>query len=197
MATVSLTDADVAYVRANYFTLAELCASRAESPEVVRDQIERGLLPAASYVLDDGTPMFPSDYFVLVDEAGGSASLRAHFEARHRACGGDPAELETDWTGYMEGVYGVCLRQVLPETMVRKTRLVDTLTELLAAPRPDDGEWRVELRRAVWDLDALERDFAPDYDRSGRFERPPTRDLLIATARQRYPELFGELLTAR
>jgi hypothetical protein len=51
--------------------------------------------------------------------------------------------------------------------------------------------WRRQLRREVWELGTLERDFAPDYDRTGRFGRPPTRDMLIAAARERHPEVFA------
>jgi hypothetical protein len=43
--------------------------------------------------------------------------------------------------------------------------------------------------RDVSALDELERDFAPDYDRR-RFDRPPTRDLLVAAPRERFPEVF-------
>jgi DNA-binding transcriptional ArsR family regulator len=50
-----------------------------------------------------------------------------------------------------------------------------------AAPTPS------RLRRDVDELDALERQFSPDYDRQ-RFERPPSRDLLIKTAHERYPD---------
>lgn len=72
-----------------------------------------------------------------------------------------------------------------------------TLSELCAGRRDFDGpdpanaDWRRQLRREVWELDTLERDFAPDYDRNGRFGRPPTRDVLIAGARERYPETFA------
>ena len=107
MATPALTEADVRYVRANYFTLEELCAERDETLEEVRELIARGGLPAPSYVLDDGTEMFPADYFVLVDQAGGPDGLRREFEQRHRAAGGSPAELEEDWQGYMDGTYGI------------------------------------------------------------------------------------------
>ena len=52
-------------------------------------------------------------------------------------------------------------------------------------PRPDDEQWRRTLRQQVDELDALERDFSPDYDRA-RFDVPPTRDRLIAAAREQY-----------
>jgi hypothetical protein len=190
VANPAFTEADLRYVRANYFTLEELCADRDETPTEVRELVERGTLPAPSYVLDDGTEMFPADYFVLVDLAGGPAGLREEFDRRHRAAGGDPAELDEDWDGYMDGIYGICLRQVVPETMVRKAQLVNSLTALLAEPRADDESWRARLRREVWELDALEREFSPDYDRSERFPTPPSRDRLVEAARERYADVF-------
>lgn len=191
------TEADISYVRANYFTLDELSSGRSETPGEVRALIAQGLLPAPSYVLDDGTQMLPADYFVLIDQAGGPEQLRQEFERRHRAAGGDPVELEADWKGYIEGVYGVCLRQVLPETIIRKSQLVVSLERLLEVPAREDSGWRSQLRREVWELDALEREFAPDYDRGGRVDRPPTRDRLIATTRERYPDVFtAELAVA-
>jgi hypothetical protein len=190
MATPTLTEADVRYLRANYFTLEELCAGRDESPNEVRELIARGALPAPSYVLDDGTEMVPADYFVLVDQAGGPDGLRHEFERRHRAAGGNPTELEEDWQGYMDGTYGICLRQVLPETIVRKTELVSSLTALLDYPRADDESWRARLRRAVWELDALEREFSPDYDRSDRFPTPPSRDRLVVAAREQFADVL-------
>ena len=185
-----LSDADEIYIRDNYFTLDELCAGRPETPEAVRKLLRDRRLPAPAYVLDDGTEMFPADYFVLVDQAGGHEVLRRHFDFRHRRAGGHAAELEEDWDGYLSGVYSVCLRQVSPETMVRKTQLVASLTELLDNARPERSDWRARLRRQVWELDGLERKFSPDYDRGGRFPEPPTRDRLIAAARERFPDVF-------
>jgi hypothetical protein len=192
MAAATFTAADVDYIRRNYLTLAQVCAGRAETADAVRVLIEQGLLPRPSYVLADGTEMVPADYFRLVDEAGGSDNLQSHFAERHRAAGGNPEELAEDWEGYMDGIYGVCLEEVVPETMVRKTQLVESIGELLDHPQPDEARWRRELRRQVDELDALERQFAPDYDRSGRFEQLPTRDRLIGDSRRRYPEVFAE-----
>jgi hypothetical protein len=172
---VDFTARDLDYVRANYVPLEE----------AVRDAIERGMLPRPSYVLPDGTEMVPADYFGLVD-------VRPSFERRYLAAGGHPDELEEEWAGYVSGLYGVCLREVTPETIVRKGVLVDSLTRLLAEPRPEDSEWCDRLRAEVEELDGLEREFAPDYDRNlERFGRPPTRDLLIKGARERFPELFS------
>ena len=81
--SATFTAADLAYIRANYLTLAELCAGRTETPEQVQALIDQGVLPRASYLLDDGTGMFPADYFGLVDEAGGPDRLREHFARRH------------------------------------------------------------------------------------------------------------------
>jgi hypothetical protein len=103
-------------------------------------------LPEPSYVLDDGTSMFPEDYFRLPDEAGGPARLREHFADRFRAAGGTD-DVDEEWQGYISGTYGVCLNDVTPETIVRKTQLVDSLTELLAHPRPEDELWRSVLYR--------------------------------------------------
>lgn len=195
MSEAKFTDSDLAYISANYITLDALCADRAESPDDVRALIERGKLPRPSYVLDDGTGMFPADYFRLVDEAGGVDNLREHFAARHRAATlaerSKADELELDWDGYLSGTYGICLRDVTPEAIVRKTVLVSSLCELLMLPRPRNPEWRRTLHEQVEELDALEREFAPDYDRGDDQDRPPTRDLLIKAARERYRDVFG------
>jgi hypothetical protein len=187
---VQFTAADLAYIRANYRTLDELCAGRPEAPAGVRRLIDGGLLPRPSYVLDDRTEMFPADYFRLVDEAGGPAALRAQFEERLRRAGGD--DVESDWQAYLAGIYGVCLREVTPETIARKAKLVSSLCELLVLARPEDPQWRERLRAEVDELDELEREFAPDYDRSEeRFGRKPTRDLIVAAARERFPNVFS------
>ena len=185
MATTTMTSADVAYVRANYVPLEELCAGRRETPREVEALIGQGLLPRPSYVLPSGTAMFPRDYFALLDDAGSPERMRAEFERRYGW-----NELEEDWEGYLSGLYAVCLREVTPETITRKCLLVDRLEALLAAPRPDEREWREELRTHVDALDALERPFSPDYDRV-QFGKPPTRDTLIAAPRARYPEIWA------
>lgn len=198
MARSRLTDADAAYLRYNYVTLAELCVERPETPEQVERLIEQGLLPRPSYVLEDGTGYFPRDYFRLADEAGGPTELRASFVSRWHAArraAQAPDELEQDWEVYLAGVWGVCLRDVTPETIVRKNDLVSSICELLILARPNSPDWREALQAQVDELDALERQFTPDYDRGDAQERPPTRDLLIATARERYPEVFAEAST--
>jgi hypothetical protein len=191
------TAADLDYLRVNYLTLEQVCAERPESPEEIRPLIAQGRLPKPSYVLDDGTGMFPADYFRFVDEAGGPESLRARFAERLEAAGGRD-ELALHWESYMDGIYGVCLWDVTPETITRKAKLVSSISELLMLARPAEADWRQRLRDEVDELDALERQFTPDYDRDeARFGRKPTRDLLIDAARERYPEVFAAELAAR
>jgi len=190
-----LTAADIAYIRDNYVTLPELCADRPETPEQVERLIAEGVMPRPTYVLEDGTGFFPHDYFRLADEAGGPDNLRTDFVARWltaRQAAQAADALEQDWEFYLAGTWGVCLRDVTPETIVRKNDLVSSLCELLVLARPNSPDWRDALRTQVDELDALEREFSPDYDRGGQQERPPTRDLLIAEARERYPDVFAE-----
>ena len=190
------TAADLEYVQTNYVTLEQLCDERAETPTEVRALIDAGRLPKPSYVLDDGTAMFPVDYFRFVDEAGGPAGLRERFEERFAATGG--SDLDLHWEAYLEGTYGVCLWDVTPETIARKAALVSSISELLMLARPRQADWRRRLRAEVDELDALERQFTPDFDRDEeRFGRKPTRDLLIDAARERYPDVFAGDLAAR
>jgi hypothetical protein len=186
---VRLTQADIAYVRANYRTLEELCEGRRESPDQVGELIAARRLPQPSYVFPDGTGMFPADYFRLIDEAGGIDGLREQFAARHHAAAG--RDLDQDWDMYLDGTWGICLRDVTPETIVRKNALVNSLCELLVLARPHYEDWRRALREQVDELDELEREFSPDFDRSDEMDRLPTRDLIIAAARERYPEVFA------
>jgi hypothetical protein len=191
------TPTDLDYLRENYFTLEQICADRPESPAEIRALIAEGRLPKPSYVLDDGREMYPVDYFRFVDEAGGPGALQARFAERLDAAGGGD-DLELHWREYMKGTYGVCLWDVTPETIARKAKLVSSISELLMLARPTHDDWRQRLRGEVEELDALERQFTPDYDRDeARFGRRPTRDLLINAARERYPELFAGELAAR
>src|SRR5437763_12202815 len=184
-----MTEADLDYISSNYLTLEQLCDGRAESPNELRSLMAARKLPEPSYVLPDGTGMFPADYFRLVDEAGGVDGLREHFAARHRAA--DGKDLDQDWEMYLDGTWGICLRDVTPETIVRKNTLVSSLCELLVLAQPRYEDWRQALPEQVGDLDELERQFSPGFDRSEEIDRLPTRDLLIAAARERYPEVFA------
>ncbi len=186
-----LTDADVHYIRASFVPLADVARARGQSLEDVRVLIEEHRLPKPSYVLDDGTEMVPADYFQLAEAAGGIDRLEEHFLERYRAAASlEPEQLdapEEEWKYYLSGDYGVCLRQVTPENIARKSALVKRIETLLADPDPDDAGWREVLVAAVEQLDGLEREFAP-YDRV-RWG-PVSRDRLIAAARETYPEAF-------
>ena len=190
----ALTDADVKYIRRCFSTLSQACEGRDETPEQVLGQMRSGELPAPTYLLEDGTPMVPPDYFALVDQAGGVANLRGHFAQRFRAAATsarqsvDDARVEQEWLGYLSGEYGACLKRVTPEAIFQKETLVEQLTARLAAPSPQDPAWCVALRDEVDALDALERAFAP-WDRL-RFGGPVSRDRLISVPRQLYPAAF-------
>ncbi len=50
-----LSPADVAYVQANFLPLSEVCRERGVHVSGVRMLVERGRVPAATYLLPDGT----------------------------------------------------------------------------------------------------------------------------------------------
>lgn len=160
-----LTDHDIGYIRNGFVRL-----DRLGDPALLRARRERGELPQPAYVLPDGTEYVPRDYLPGFE--------RAEFERRF-------LDAYRPWDAYLGGVYQLCLRRVTPETIARKDELVAEIALELLAPRPRDPEWRARLRVAVDELDALERPFSPDHDRTA-FGRPPTRDLLVARARERY-----------
>jgi hypothetical protein len=178
-----MTAADVAYVEANYVSLDQACAGRAETPEEVRALVAAGQLPQPSYVLPEGTEMVPGDYFVIAD-AG-----REAFKREFLAAGGGPDEVDAEWEGYLSGAYGVCLKEQTATTIVRKEALVKAISGLLASPEPGERGWRARLRSAVDELDELERPFAPDYDRA-RWG-PSSRDRCVTAPRERYPGVFA------
>src|ERR1700736_4597957 len=93
---VEYTTDDLEYIRSNYLTLEQLCSGRGEAPQEVRALIGEGRLPKPSYLLDDGTAMFPADYFRFVDEAGGTEPLRERFAERLAAAGAG-AKLGAHW----------------------------------------------------------------------------------------------------
>jgi Family of unknown function (DUF6058) len=188
-----LSAADVEYIRGGFVELDELCSRHARDPLAVRAEIDAGLLPRPSYVLDDGVEMVPADYFGLADQAGGVDRLREAFLRRYAlAAAAEPEPLaapEEEWQAYLSGEYGVCLREVTPENIVRKSALVERIEAMLAAPDPRHPDWAGRLRGAVEELDALEREFAA-FDRI-RFGGPSSRDRLITGARNRYPSIFA------
>src|SRR5918911_4348480 len=151
------TAADLEYVRRHFVTLEDACAGRPETPEQVRTLAFRRALPGPAYVTPDGTEYVAPDYFALADAAGGAEQLEEWFVSHF-----EPSEGREQWDAYVTGIYAVCLREVTPATIARKSALVDSLRALLLDPHPDDEEWRTRLRAEVDELDALERPFSPD-----------------------------------
>ena len=192
--SVTFTEADRAYLAAEFCTLDEICSGRSETADEVRRLIAERKLPKPSYVLDDGTEYVPPDYFVLADAGGGVEHVREEYERRYRAALAtyglrfDHALFERRWNQYLDGISGICMREVTPETIVRKRMLIDEITRLVESPRPDDREWRSAVRRAVDELDSIEKKFAPDYDRA---QFVPTRDTYIRDVRAAYPDVWA------
>jgi hypothetical protein len=179
---------DEAYVR-TWFVDLELLARvhRWRSADLLR-AIDERRVPGPSYILADGTRMVPGDYFALVGPPEELESLRERFETRLIAAAGaehlTDEEREDSWAGYISGGFGVCLKDVSPESIVAKGRFITAIEQLLAAPREDDTEWVENLRAAVDRLDALEKPFAL-FDRD-YYGGPVTRDRYVTAVRDRY-----------
>jgi hypothetical protein len=172
---------DIEYVTASFVPMSE----------AVRPLVERGVLPRATYVLPDGTPMVPADHAALLEEAGGDQNAIAGvFGERFVAAGGDPDEVDEEYEAWLSGEYGACLHSASPEAIRAKSALMAAIEALLARPRPAEPRWAAALRGAVDALDALERPFA-DHDRE-RFGGPTSRDRLIVDTRDRFPHVWGQ-----
>jgi len=122
-----------------------------------------GLVPQASYVLSDGTPMVPADHLAPLEWAGGAERLRdwfvGHWDAADRADTADTADrmpAEAAWDRYLSGGY-VCLRRVEPVAIraeQRWARQADAAIEALHRD-PADHLARGSLGEAVTRLDEL------------------------------------------
>ena len=179
---------DIAYVRDNYVDAVELASGRCTVERLLA--LAGTALPRASYALADRTQWFPRDWWRLCDDVGSPEHVREVFVLRYRAAAralGRDGAPDDDWAAYLAGLYGACLREVTPETIVWKERLVERLDRALADPRPDDPAWCDDARADIAALDGLERPFAA-CDRV-RFGRPTSRDRLITGPRARYPRL--------
>jgi len=179
---------DLEYVRASYLPLTEIARREQVEPRQLGEWVEAGQLPRPAYLLPDGTPVFPPDLLDLVRSAGSVHALPEHFAQRTelaaRLLGFGANTREADWEDYLSGEYGICLRQVTPETLVLKEALVERIDRALAAPRPEDPRWRRALAFEVGGLDALIRPFAR-VDRV-RFGRPTSRERLVEAPRRRW-----------
>jgi len=185
------SSADLEYICAEYRTAVQLCSGRRETPEWLAAASSRGKLPRPTYVLPDGAQMFPPDFLLLADHAGGVDDLPFYFRDRYliaaQAVGLDGTDAEETWAGYLSGQFGICLRDVTPESMAKKTQLTDVIEHLISAPAAEDAAWRTALRSSVDALDDLERPFT-DYDRSRWGET--SRDRYITAVRARYRQVF-------
>ena len=165
---------DLEYVRASYLPLTEIARREQVEPRQLGEWVEAGQLPRPAYLLPDGTPVFPPDLLDLVRSAGSVHALPEHFAQRTelaaRLLGFGANTREADWEDYLSGEYGICLRQVTPETLVLKEALVERIDRALAFE--------------VGGLDTLIRPVAR-VDRV-RFGRPTSRERLVEAPRRRW-----------
>jgi hypothetical protein len=175
-----MTDADDAYVSAQFVILEDLCAARGLDADEVRRLMLRRLLPLPGYLRSDGAEMVPADLFALADQAGGIGQLQAWFTARWP----DPAAGNREWDSYLSGRY-VCLHSVTPANIQRKDYLTAAISAAPDEPDAGSARWTTRLHALIDELDALEPAFNA-YDRL-RFGGPTSRDTCINTMRARFP----------
>lgn len=180
---------DVEYVRASFRELDPLCEAWGHDPARVRSEIEARRMPEASYIVSPGIAMFPDDYFVFPMQCGDGDRRSIFLERLASAAASNGIQYSGDdlsetWMHYIDGTYGICLRVVLPESIVRKHALIGMIQSAIERPDPQSAEWLLRLRTAVDGLDALERPFA-QFDRD-RFRRPVTRDTYVTAVRTRF-----------
>lgn len=173
-----MTDADDAYVSAQFVSLEELCAVHGRDSDAVRHLMLGQHLPLPGYLRSDGAEMVPIDLFALADEAGGVEQLEAWFTA-HWA---DTVTAKAEWGAYVSGQY-VCLHSVSPAAIQRKNHLTTAITAAAHEPDAGSARWAERLHSLVDELDALEPAFTA-YDRL-RFGGPTSRDTCITAMRAR------------
>ncbi|MFC9279181.1 DUF6058 family natural product biosynthesis protein [Streptomyces collinus] len=175
-----MTDADDAYVSAQFVALEELCVVQGREAYAVRRLMLERRLPLPGYLRSDDAEMVPADLFALADKAGGTDRLEAWFTA-HWA---DPATGQAEWKAYLSGQY-VCLHSVTPATIQRKEYLTAAIGAAANEPDTASAQWSERLHALIDELDALEPAFTA-YDRL-RFGGPTSRDTCIDAMRARYP----------
>jgi hypothetical protein len=118
----------------------------------------------------------------------------ADFRAELANSSSDPPRTEdviqTEWESFLTGQYGVCLRVAWVPCILRKSKLMRTIEDLVAHPKVDAPGWKRRLRQNVESLDRLEMPFA-SLDRI-RFGKRVSRDTHIQDVRARFPQVFGE-----
>jgi len=175
-----MTAEDDAYASEWYVELEALAEMAAIPASELRRLMLANRLPLPSYIRSDGAQMVARDLLELPRRAGGYEQLPEWFGQQFRS-GRDAIR---EWDGYLRGQY-VCLRDVLPETIQRKDKLVKAITAALAKPEPKNDDWLESLHRLVDELDELEPPFTA-YDRL-RFRGPISRDACINAVRARFP----------
>src|SRR3954452_16069500 len=96
--------------------------------DAIRPLVERGVLPQATYVLPDGTPMVPADHAALLADVGGDAeAVEREFRERFVAAGGEPAAVDEEYEAWLTGEYGACLHATTPEAIVAKDALMTAI----------------------------------------------------------------------
>jgi hypothetical protein len=180
------SSADLPYLESHFVRLDTLARAHGHDPVAVRRAITDRLLPGVPYVLADGTEFVAPDYFEPAHLAGSFQALPEWFARMYEQAAARYPEAGTaaeQWEEYLHGIYAVCLRVVMPASIVAKGELTDTIERLIADPAPDDDGWRRELTAAVDALDAIEKPFAPfDRERFGA----SSRDRLITAVRERF-----------
>jgi hypothetical protein len=209
----SLSADDDRYVRAHFVRLEWLAAKTKVSRATLHQWQRQEIFPRPTYVTADGEQWYPRAYVGPVQRAKSLKTdlktlfyadykrameqlrylSRSDYEAELSKSSTVPPRLEevieSEWKGFLSGEYGVCLRVAWVPCILRKGKLMRTIEELVARPRPDNPLWRIRLRRSVEALDQLEMPFA-DSDRI-RFGRPVSRDTHILGIRRRFPKVFG------
>ncbi|MFE7245818.1 DUF6058 family natural product biosynthesis protein [Streptomyces sp. NPDC057580] len=175
-----MTDADDAYVSAQFVALEELCAVHGRDVDGVRRLMLGQCLPLPGYLRSDSAEMVPADLFALADEAGGVELLEAWFTA-HWA---DPITGKAEWNAYLSGQY-VCLHSVTPAAIQRKDYLTTAISAAANEPDAGSAQRSERLHALVDELDTLEPAFTA-YDRL-RFGGPTSRDTCIDATRARFP----------
>ncbi len=165
MVPIARSEKDIAYIQQDFVPLQVLLTQRRLTAEQLTRWQADGLFPQATYQLIDGTSYFPTDVFALLDESLHIELLPAHFRQRFEATEGHTHfSADTEWTAYLTGRYGACLKSVTPENIVRKEFSVKHIQALLHDAQPEHQPWKDALFSAIGQLDALERPFA-DCDR--------------------------------
>lgn len=193
-ATILFDIDDERYIRTWFVPLEILARANGWDVGALHNAINVGHAPKPAYTLNDGTMMLWADYFAPIADPADLVTLPYRFTERFRnACRRlrrdvSDAKINDEYSGYMGGGYGACLKSVSPETIVLKIDAVEKIETLLASPYLDDL-WSTKLHQAVEQLDAIEKPFAKaDRRRFG----PTSRDRLITDVRRTYPDVFAE-----